>query len=102
MRHFLRRCARHAGGDPAAIAETFWRAILAAFGNACAYCGMADVPLTMDHVVPVKVLGADAHRPGNVVPACRSCNSSKSSRSLDVFCRERGLDPDQILASAGA
>ncbi|MCR1785324.1 HNH endonuclease [Nocardioides carbamazepini] len=43
----------------------------------CAYgCGRAAT--TLDHVIPVASGGQSV--PGNVVPACRSCNSSKRDR----------------------
>ncbi|MDX2539811.1 HNH endonuclease domain-containing protein [Streptomyces scabiei] len=44
----------------------------------CAYC--AGPAIGVDHVWP-RSRGGDDH-PNNLVPACRSCNSSKSNRSL--------------------
>jgi 5-methylcytosine-specific restriction endonuclease McrA len=43
----------------------------------CHYCGGTFSPdeLTMDHLVPVTRGGKST--PGNVVPACRGCNSRK-------------------------
>jgi 5-methylcytosine-specific restriction endonuclease McrA len=43
----------------------------------CHYCGGMFPPdqLTMDHLVPVTRGGKST--PGNVVPACRDCNSRK-------------------------
>jgi 5-methylcytosine-specific restriction enzyme A len=43
----------------------------------CAYCGgkFAARDLTMDHVVPIARGGRSAK--GNVVAACRKCNSDK-------------------------
>ena len=43
----------------------------------CHFCGGTFPPgeLTMDHLVPVARGGKST--PGNVVPACRECNSSK-------------------------
>jgi len=54
-----------------------WQTIKAAYRNRCAYCGRKR-PLTMDHVIPVSKGGA--HTAANIVPACQSCNSSKSTR----------------------
>ena len=55
------------------------------FEGRCAYCQeKAD---TWDHIVPV-VLGGQTE-PGNIVPACHSCNSSKRSRLLDEFLEHR-------------
>lgn len=52
--------------------------------HACRYCGAAapDAPLTVDHVVPVALGGAD--EPGNLVTACRDCNAGKSASSPDA------------------
>jgi 5-methylcytosine-specific restriction endonuclease McrA len=43
----------------------------------CHYCGKAFAPseLTMDHIVPL-VRGGKSKK-GNVVPACKACNSKK-------------------------
>jgi 5-methylcytosine-specific restriction enzyme A len=46
-------------------------------GGICAYCGgkFAARELTMDHVVPIARGGRSVK--GNVVAACRKCNSDK-------------------------
>ena len=44
----------------------------------CSYC--AKTADTIDHVWP-RSRGGDDH-PNNLVPACRSCNSSKGTKSL--------------------
>lgn len=49
------------------------------FEGRCAYCPTAAA--TWDHVVPI-VRGGRTE-PGNIVPACVSCNSSK--KATDVF-----------------
>jgi 5-methylcytosine-specific restriction endonuclease McrA len=53
----------------------WWQNRLAA--GRCHYCGGAFAPeeLTLDHLVPV-VRGGKSTR-GNVVPACKECNSKK-------------------------
>lgn len=47
--------------------------------HTCQYCGerAPDVTLHVDHVVPVALGGTDD--PGNLVAACRDCNSGKTS-----------------------
>lgn len=49
--------------------------------HTCRYCGgqAPDVQLTVDHVVPVALGGADD--PSNLVAACRDCNAGKASTS---------------------
>ncbi len=57
-----------------------WRSVLDVFGHACAYCLRTDRKLTQDHVVPLSKGGA--HADGNIVPACKSCNSSKGAKGV--------------------
>ena len=54
-----------------------WTAIQEAWGSACAYCGAAGVALQKDCVLPLSRGGR--YTLDNVVPACRSCNASKSN-----------------------
>lgn len=54
-----------------------WRTIKSIYKNRCAYCGEKK-PLTQDHIIPVSKGGA--HTASNIIPACRSCNSSKGAR----------------------
>jgi hypothetical protein len=51
--------------------------------HTCRYCGATapDVALTVDHVTPVALGGAD--EPTNLVTACRDCNAGKTSSSPD-------------------
>lgn len=46
-------------------------------GGICHFCGRKFPPkdLTMDHIVPI-IRGGKSTR-GNVVPACKECNSKK-------------------------
>lgn len=46
----------------------------------CQYCGIQSRDLTLDHVVPKTRNGETTW--GNVVAACKSCNSAKSDKSL--------------------
>lgn len=64
-----------------------WQDKLAAHGYACTYCGRTDVQLSKDHVVPVSTGGSD--HIDNIVPACRSCNSSKHARDVAVWLSNR-------------
>lgn len=60
-----------------------WRLVLQiAWNNTCAYCSTTD-PKTIDHIIPLNCGGS--HHPENLVPACRSCNSSKGDRALSVW-----------------
>ena len=73
------------------------------FAGRCAYCSAtAD---TFDHIVPLSKGGRTT--PGNVVPACKPCNSSKGDRDLDEWLRATGRVPSEeleerrVLADAG-
>lgn len=57
--------------------------ILRRDNHTCQYCGekAPDVTLHVDHVIPVTLGGSD--QPGNLVAACKDCNSGKSSAQLD-------------------
>lgn len=50
--------------------------------DGCWYCESHD-DLTIDHIKPTSLGGPDT--PGNVTVACRSCNSSKHTRTYDEF-----------------
>ena len=54
----------------------------------CVYCGLVqDVDdLSVDHVQP-RMRGGDGSH-GNVVTACRGCNTQKASRSLAHYLAE--------------
>lgn len=51
-------------------------------GGVCHYCGAGD-SWTLDHKNP-SVLGG-THDEGNLVCACKSCNSAKEARGLDAY-----------------
>lgn len=62
---------------PATLSTDEWEAIKAAYRHRCAYCGERK-KLTQDHVKPVSENGP--YTRDNIVPACKSCNSSKGAR----------------------
>lgn len=49
----------------------------------CTYCGATDVPLEMDHVIPLSRGGR--HAIGNLTPACATCNRSKNDLLLSEW-----------------
>ena len=51
-------------------------------GAGCWYCGASEAP-TLDHVMPRSRGGADD--PENLVPACKSCNSSKGAKTPEEW-----------------
>jgi 5-methylcytosine-specific restriction endonuclease McrA len=77
-----RRRARLRDARSPGVSAAQWQRICESFGNVCAYC-CRTTTLTIDHVVPISRGGLD--EPSNVVPACKSCNSSKGARLLSEW-----------------
>ena len=65
---------------PGRVTRAEWTERLEEFDHACAYCLQKGVPLSQDHMHP-KTQGG-VHEIENLVPACRSCNSSKNARGV--------------------
>jgi 5-methylcytosine-specific restriction endonuclease McrA len=76
------RRARKKGSRPDLTAAQ-WREILEEFDNCCAYCQARGVKLEQEHMTPLSRGGR--HTKSNIVPACRSCNAHKWSRTLFEF-----------------
>lgn len=81
--NIARRKACYSAGT---ITLADWRAIVAMHDGNCVYCGEKR-RMTMDHIVPLSRGGE--HSAMNIVPACKSCNSSKGSKLLHEWLRER-------------
>lgn len=72
-----------------------WQQCLDYFEHSCAYCGTCG-KLTVDHIIPISRFGVN--RVYNVVPACSSCNSSKSAHDiLDWFPKQSFFSQDRLL-----
>jgi 5-methylcytosine-specific restriction endonuclease McrA len=76
------------------LTPTQWTAIRAAWGG-CAYCGELDAALQKDCVLPLSRGGR--YTVENVVPACRSCNASKSNDEVTGWLRRKRLDEPRFL-----
>lgn len=57
-----------------------WKSILDAFLGQCAYCGSVDKTLHQEHFISLYSGGEYTH--DNIIPACKSCNSSKNARDF--------------------
>lgn len=55
-------------------------------GNKCIYCGCCG-PMEIEHMIPISRGGTNW--PANLAPACRSCNSSKRSKTFFEFKGEQ-------------
>lgn len=71
-----------------------WSAILDAWG-CCAYCGTVAGDLQKDCVLPLSRGGR--YTLENVVPACRSCNASKSNDEVTSWLRRKRYDEPAFL-----
>lgn len=69
IKHRRRALERGAEGS-------FTAAEFRALGNTCALCGRDDVPMTVDHIVPLSKGGSNYI--SNIQPLCKSCNCAKS------------------------
>jgi 5-methylcytosine-specific restriction endonuclease McrA len=83
-RYALRRSGRKAA--LVRINQALQAKRFALFGDACAYCGFSE-KLTLDHVLALTTGGLD--EPDNIAPACRSCNSRKNNRPVEVWYRSQ-------------
>lgn len=68
---------------------------VAIWRGACAYCGAPNAK-TMDHVLPLKFGGLD--EPCNIIPACKTCNSSKSAKPMEEWYRRQPFFTEARLA----
>jgi len=72
-----------------------WATIREAWGDACAYCGASDAALQRDCVLALSRGGR--YTIDNIVPACRSCNASKSNEEVTRWLRRKRHDEAAFL-----
>jgi 5-methylcytosine-specific restriction endonuclease McrA len=76
------------------LTDAQWTALQLAWGG-CAYCGATQRPLQRDCVLPISRGGR--YTLANVVPACRSCNTSKCNGEVTAWLRRKRLDERAFL-----
>jgi 5-methylcytosine-specific restriction endonuclease McrA len=76
------------------LTDDQWLALMEAWGG-CAYCGTLDRALQRDCVLPISRGGR--YTIDNVVPACGSCNASKSNDEVTGWLRRKRLDERAFL-----
>lgn len=71
--------------------ESDWHICLTHFYECCAYCGKQRNfwnVLEMEHFIPITDPNCPGTVPSNIVPACRSCNSSKNKKDVRKWLAE--------------
>src|SRR5688500_2064341 len=76
------------------LSDEQWRALKAAWAG-CAHCGVIDTPLQRDCVLALSRGGR--YTLENIVPACRSCNTSKCNEEVTGWLRRKRLDGRAFL-----
>ena len=76
------------------LSDEQWSALRTAWGG-CAYCGATETPLQRDCVLPLSRGGR--YTLDNIVPACRSCNTSKCNDETTAWLRRKRLDEHAFL-----
>ena len=57
--------------------------LLEKFQRACVYCGVTNVPLEVEHIIPKSRGGTN--RISNLTLACNSCNTTKGTKTASEF-----------------
>ncbi len=71
-----------------------WATLQQLWGG-CAYCAASDRALQRDCVQPISRGGR--YTLDNIVPACGSCNASKSNDEVTSWMRRKKLDERRFL-----
>jgi 5-methylcytosine-specific restriction endonuclease McrA len=74
--------------------------LLEKFDRACAYCGVCNVPLQIEHIISRARGGSN--RVGNLTMACVPCNTEKGARPVEEFLARRPAVLARIKAQATA
>lgn len=78
--HKVNSYAKRRGASGKMTADE-WLSLLNQYGHVCLCCGAGDVPLTVDHIIPISMGGSNTI--DNVQPLCLSCNRAKQTESTD-------------------
>ena len=72
--------------------------LLEKWHRTCVYCGVKDVPLNLDHIVP-KARGG-SNRASNLTLACIPCNQAKGARPVEEFLAGKPAVLAKVLRQA--
>lgn len=76
------------------LTDAQWASLTDAWGG-CAYCGATGTPLQRDCVLALSRGGR--YTLDNIVPACGSCNASKSNGEVTRWLRRKRHDEQGFL-----
>lgn len=91
MNYNVRRGLREIVAPDHRVSKQEWALVLAEFDGTCAYCGATasaeNRGIVPDHLVAVTDFGELI--PGNIVPACQTCNDSRGNKPWRTFLASR-------------
>ncbi|MDB6061998.1 MAG: hypothetical protein JWM78_2101 [Verrucomicrobiaceae bacterium] len=91
MSYNVRRGLREIVAPDHRVSKDEWALVLAEFGSSCAYCyavaSAENRGIVPDHLVAVTDFGELV--PGNIVPACQTCNDSRGNKPWRAFLSTR-------------
>ena len=61
--------------------------LLNKWNHTCAYCGIKDAPLEIDHIYPKSKGGSN--RVSNLTIACHKCNQAKNNKNIEEFLKNK-------------
>ena len=71
--------------------------LLEKFNRTCAYCGVKDTPLEIEHIVPKSRGGSN--RVSNLAIACVPCNQAKSNLDIKEFLADKPSVLKRVLTT---
>ncbi|TBR61889.1 HNH endonuclease [Westiellopsis prolifica IICB1] len=72
--------------------------LLEKWGRQCAYCGVKDVPLQIEHIHPRAKGGSNSIT--NLTLSCEKCNTKKGTKEIKEFLKKDPTKLHKILAQA--
>jgi len=72
--------------------------LLEKWGRKCAYCGVKNVPLEIEHIRPTSRGGSN--RVSNLTISCQPCNLEKSNHPIEEFLKNKPDKLKHILTQA--
>ncbi|RAM51409.1 MAG: HNH endonuclease [Hapalosiphonaceae cyanobacterium JJU2] len=72
--------------------------LLEKWGRQCAYCGVKDVPLQIEHIHPRAKGGSNSIT--NLTLSCEKCNTKKGTKDIKDFLKKDPSKLSKILAQA--